>query len=220
MRRIPWEHFVGVLGLALLLVGTWMGLFWAPEDAMQKDVQRIMYVHVPVAWASMLALTVVFVAALGWLFRGKWHWDALLEASNEVGVVLGALLLATGAIWAKPVWNTWWTWDPRLTTAAVMLLAFSGLIALRGFVDDPEKRASWSAVAAIIAYVDVPIVYFSVRWWRSIHQVQSTKGTMNPDMADTLTVMSIAFVLVATWFVARRYRIARARLTAEMEEAA
>lgn len=220
MRRVVWEHWIGALGLLLLLVGTWLSLAWAPADAHMGLVQKIMYVHVPAAWVAMLAFTIVFVAAVGWLWRGTWGWDALVESATEVGVVMGALLLALGSIWARPTWGVWWDWDPRLTTAAVMVLSFSALMALRGFVDDPEKRATWTAVAAIVAYVDVPIVYFSVRWWRSLHQLQSSRGTVDPALLVPLYVMGIAFLLVGVWFVARRYRIARARLAAEMEEEA
>ena len=126
------------------------------------DVQRIMYVHVPTAWNAMLALTFAFVCAVLSLWRGSWQWDTRLEAALEVGVVLSALLCMQGAIWAKPTWGVWWDWDPRLTTTAVMVFAFAGILALRQFVDDPVKRAIWSAVATIIAFVDVPIVYFSV----------------------------------------------------------
>ena len=135
------------------------------------DVQRIMYVHVPTAWNAMLALTFAFACAVASLWRGGIAWDARLEAAIEVGVVLSALLCMQGAIWAKPTWGVWWDWDPRLTTTAVMVFAFGGILALRQFVDDPVKRATWSAVATVIAFADVPIVYFSVRWWNSLHQL-------------------------------------------------
>ena len=113
------------------------------------------------------------------LFTDSWKWDARLEASIEIGVVLALLLCARASIWAKPTWGVWWDWDPRLTTTAVMLFAFLGILALRAFVDDPVRRAIWSAVATIIAYADVPIVYFSVKWWNSLHQVQSSPGTVS-----------------------------------------
>lgn len=220
MRRLAWEHVVGGLGLAGFLYGCWTGLFATPGERHMGEVQRIMYVHVPTAWVAMLAFTVVFVAAIGWLLRGKWHWDALVEASTEVGVVFGALLLVQGSIWARPTWGVWWDWDPRLTTSAVMVLSFSALLALRGFVDDPERRATWTAVAAIIAFVDVPIVYFSVRWWRSLHQIQSSTSTVDKSLLTPLYINAVAVLLMGIWYIARRYRIARARLDAEMQELA
>src|SRR5262245_16403788 len=124
------------------------------------DVQRIMYVHVPTAWNALLALTFAFVCAVVFLIRGGWQWDCRLEAAMEVGVVLSALLCCQGATWAKPTWGVWWDWDPRLTTTAVMVIAFAGILALRRFVDDPPRRAVWSSVAAIVAFVDVPRGYF------------------------------------------------------------
>lgn len=213
-----WEHLVGLLGLALFGFGTWHGLVVAPPDIYMGDVQRIMYVHVPTAWAALLTLTFAFFVAIGWLVRGTWRWDALQEASIEVGVVLGALLLAQGSIWARPTWGVWWDWDPRLTTSAVLVLAFAGILALRSFVDDPRRRATWTAVAAIVAYVDVPIVYFSVRWWRSLHQVQSSPDTVDKPMVLALRINAFALLFLATWLVARRYRLARARNRAELAD--
>jgi heme exporter protein C len=213
-----WEHVVGLFGVVLFLVGSYRGLFVAPPDQFMGDVMRIMYVHVPAAWATLLCFTAVFFFAIAWLWRGAWRWDALLEAGTEVGVVLGCLLIALGSIWARPTWGVWWDWDPRLTTAAVLVLAFGGILALRGFVDDPQRRATWSAVAAIIAYVDVPVVYFSVRWWRSLHQVQSSPSTVDSSMVTPLRINAFAFLFFAIWFIARRYRIAKARRDAELAE--
>jgi len=127
----------------------------------------------------MLVLTFAFGCALAYLLRGGWEWETRLEAAIEAGIVLSALLCAQGAIWAKPTWGVWWDWDPRLTTTAVMVFAFLGILALRQFVDDPVKRAVWSSVAVIIAYVDVPIVYFSVKWWNTLHQGLSTPETVS-----------------------------------------
>src|SRR5262245_27135189 len=131
-------------GALLLLVGSYIGLFLAPPEAYMGDVYRIMYVHVPVAWNTMLAFTFAFFCALGFLWKGDHKWDSRHEAALEVGVVFAALLCMLGSLWAKPTWGVWWDWDPRLTTTAIMLLAFSGIIALRRFVDDPVKRATWS----------------------------------------------------------------------------
>jgi len=142
-------YVLGGLGMALLVWGSTWGLFFAPREAYMGDVQRIMYVHVPTAWNAMLALTFAFACALFFLLRGGWQWDARLETAIEVGVVLSTLLCLQGAIWAKPTWGVWWDWDPRLTTVAVLLFAFGGILALRQFVDDPVKRAVWSAAGLI-----------------------------------------------------------------------
>src|SRR5437870_5719635 len=158
------------IGIALLLVGSYFGLFVAPPEEFMGETQRIMYVHVPTAWFALLAMTIAFVSAVVFLFRNDFKWDARMEGSIETGVVFAFLLCCQGAIWAKPTWGVWWDWDPRLTTTAVLLFAFIGVLALRRFVEEPLKRAIWSSVATIIAYVDVPIVYFPVKGWNSLHQ--------------------------------------------------
>jgi heme exporter protein C len=204
-------------GFLLLLAGSYWGLFHAPRETYMGDVQRIMYVHVPTAWNAMLALTFAFVCAVASLIRGGYRWDARLEASMEVGVVLSALLCIQGAIWAKPTWGVWWDWDPRLTTTAVLVLAFSGIIALRSFVEDPARRAVWSAVAAIVAYVDVPIVYFSVKWWNSLHQLQSTPETVSKAFHWPLRVNAIGILLLMWGLIALRTRVAALRLERQIQ---
>jgi heme exporter protein C len=204
-------------GFLLLLAGSYWGLFHAPRETYMGDVQRIMYVHVPTAWNAMLALTFAFVCAVASLIRGGYRWDARLEASMEVGVVLSALLCIQGAIWAKPTWGVWWDWDPRLITTAVLVLAFSGIIALRSFVEDPARRAVWSAVAAIVAYVDVPIVYFSVKWWNSLHQLQSTPETVSKAFHWPLRVNAIGILLLMWGLIALRTRVAALRLERQIQ---
>jgi len=196
-----------VLGVGLLALGAWLGLVWAPRDAMMGEVQRIMYVHVPSVWLALVGLTLNFGASVVYLFRNDMKLDALAEAAAEVGVLMGANGVLLGAIWGRPTWGVWWTWDPRLTTAAIMLVAYAGYLALRRFVEDPERRAVWSAVVAIIAYVDIPILWFSVKWWRSLHQIQSTPQTVDREMVIPLRVSAFAFLFLLIVFVWQRYRI-------------
>jgi heme exporter protein C len=203
-------------GIALLLVGSYLGLFKVPGETFMGDVQRIMYVHVPTAWNAMLALTFAFACALAFLLRGGWHWDSRMEASVEVGVVLSALLCAQGAMWAKPTWGVWWDWDPRLTTTTVMLFAFIGILTLRHFVDDPVRRAVWSAVAVIVAYVDVPIVYFSVKWWNSLHQTQSTPQTVSSVFHWPLRINAFGVLFLMVGLITLRTRLAALRLRSEL----
>src|SRR5438132_2245921 len=195
------------LGVLCLLTGSYLGLFVAPPEHYMGDVQRIMYVHVPTAWNAMMAMTFAFAAAILFLFTNNWKWDARLEASIEVGVLLAFLLCCQGAIWAKPTWGVWWDWDPRLTTTAVLLFAFAGILALRRFVDDPVKRGVWSSVATVIAYVDVPIVYFSVRWWKSLHQMESRPATVSPQAYPPLPLNGFGLVFLMTDLIALRARI-------------
>ncbi len=207
---------LGVAGVVLLLIGSYFGLFVAPPEQFMGETQRIMYVHVPTAWFALVAMTLAFVAAVVFLFGGDHDWDARMEASIEVGVVLAFLLCCQGAIWAKPTWGVWWDWDPRLTTTAVLLFAFLGILALRKFVDDPHRRAMWSAVATIVAYVDVPIVYFSVKWWNSLHQQQSNPNTVSKPFWIPLRANAFGILLLMMAFIMLRARISALRLKHEL----
>jgi len=215
MGNSRWPFVITGLGLALLAWGSIWGLFFAPREVYMGDVQRIMYVHVPTAWNAMLVLTFAFACATLSLLRGGWGWDARLEAAVEGGVVLSALLCAQGSMWARPTWGVWWDWDPRLTTTAVLLFAFGGILALRQFVDDPVKRAVWTAVAVVIAYVDVPLVYFSVRWWNSLHQLQSTPETVSRAFHWPLRINAFGVLFLMIGLVELRARLAWRRRAAE-----
>jgi heme exporter protein C len=208
MPRSKTPYALVGLGAALLVWGSAWGLFHAPSETYMGDVQRIMYVHVPTAWNAMLALTFAFFCAVLSLWRGGFKWDNRLEASIEVGVVLSALLCMQGAIWAKPTWGVWWDWDPRLTTTAVLVFAFGAILALRQFVDDPVKRATWSAVAAVIAFADVPIVYFSVRWWNSLHQLQSSPETVSKAFHWPLRINAFGILFLMCGLISLRTRVA------------
>lgn len=210
-----WIRWSGPMGLVLLAVGTWIGLFMAPAERHMGDVQRIMYVHVPSAWVAMVCYTTAFVFAIVSLWSGRRKWDDRLVGAVEVGAVLNGLLLIQGSLWGRATWGVWWDWDVRLTTSLVMLLLFAGVLALRRLADDEGRRASWSAVATIVAYVDVPLVYFCVRWWRSLHQVQSSPDTVDPAMVVPLRLNAIGLLLVAIWMASRRSRIERTRREAE-----
>jgi heme exporter protein C len=209
-------YVLAAFGCGLLAWGSYWGLLVAPRETYMGDVQRIMYVHVPTAWNALLALTFGFGCAVASLVRGGWRWDARLEAAMEVGVVLSALLCMQGSIWAKPTWGVWWDWDPRLTTTAVMVFAFGGILALRRFVDDPTKRAVWSAAAAVVAFADVPLVYFSVKWWNSLHQLQSTPQTVSSAFYWPLRINAFGILFLMSGMMALRTRVAALRLRDEL----
>lgn len=212
--RTPWIFLA--LGAALFLFGSYWGLFLAPREKFMGDVQRIMYVHVPTAWNWMLAVLFSFWCAVAFLFKNDLKWDMRLEGALEVGTLLAFLLCCQGAIWAKPTWGVWWDWDPRLTTTAVLLFAFLGILALRSFVEDPIRRAIWSSVATIIAAVDLPIVYFSVKWWNSLHQQQSTPQTVSSAFHLPLRVNAFAVLFLMIGFIMLRARVAGYRLRQEL----
>lgn len=218
---VAWEHPLGAYGLAMLAVGNWFGLFVAPAERFMGDAGRILYVHVPAAFLAMGTFLGAATCALLFLVRGGRHWDSAMEALTEVGVLQTGLLLALGSIFARPTWGVWWDWDPRLTSSTVMLLSFVGVLLLRSVVRDPDRRATWSAVATVISGVNVPIVYQSVKWWRSLHQVQSemlSNSSIDPSMRAILYFNVFAFLFLTVWFSARRYRIAEARAESETPE--
>ncbi len=215
LRPTLWRLLAVAAPLALCF-GAFLGLRWAPPDREMGDVQRIMYVHVPAVWMTLLALTLNFGCSITYLMKGGWGADALGEASAAVGVFFGTVGVFLGAVWGRPTWGVYWTWDPRLTTAAIALVVYTGYLALRRFVDDPDRRAVWSAVVGIVAFADIPIIWYSVRWWRSLHQVQSTPKTVDPEMTLSLRWNSAAFLLFLVAFLWRRYRLAMAERQAEL----
>jgi heme exporter protein C len=202
---------VGVLAFIGLAIAHYFGLFVAPSEAMMGDVGRILYIHPQTAQAAMLCFLGAFVCAVGSLWSGKTGWDDAMASFAEVGVLLGVLLLAQGCLWAKPTWGVYWVWSPRLITSAIMVLSFVGVLVLRRLVDDPVRRATWSAVAAIVSAADVPIVWFSVKWWRDQHQMQSDAAS---DFANTFRWVAhaswICVMVLAGWMIWLRYRLARA----------
>ena len=221
MMPFSWEIPLGVGGFLMLGIGHGLGLFMSPKEMHMGNVGRIIYAHVPAAWIGMIAFLLAAIFALAFLFTNRRAWDSAMEAACEVGVLEGVLMLVTGAIFGRPTWGVWWTWDPRLTSAAVMTMSFVGVLLLRGIVRDPDRRATWSAIATILAGVNVPIVYMSVQWWASLHQTQSEgmKGsTIDPTMRWILYFNAMAFLFVTVWFMAQRWRIAERRAEAEMPE--
>jgi heme exporter protein C len=206
-RTLGWATLVGLAGTAVL------GLLVVPADAEQGDVQRLMYVHVPAAWLAYLSFTVVFVASVAYLRTGRIRWDRMAVASAEIGVLFCTLTLVLGSLWGRPVWGTWWTWDPRLTTTVVLLLVYVGYLSLRRVADSPSRRAHWSAVVGVVGFVDVPIVHMSVVWWRSLHQeatvVRPGAPTMDGSMLVALLVGTVAFSLAYSYLMAVRMRVGR-----------
>ncbi len=200
------------VGGSLLTLGCLWGLLFAPAEVFMGDVYRIFYIHVPTAWNGLLLLTAAFICAIMYLLKGDLMWDDRLEASMEAGVVLSALLTVQGSIWARPTWGVWWNWDPRLTTTAILVFAFAGILALRSSLREPRRKAMVTAVATIVAAADVPLVYFSVRFWNSLHQIQSSPETVSAAFVWPLRVNAIAvLILMAGLISVRAETVARLR---------
>jgi len=211
----------GVAGgiiLAAFLAAQVTGIVISPAEAGMGHLQKIMYVHVPAAWSAFLAFGLVFIMSIAYLVRRNERHDLLAASAAEVGVVLTGLTLALGSIWGKPTWGVWWTWDPRLTSTAVLFVIFVGYLALRSFVDEPGQRARWAAAVGILGFLNVPIVYMSVRWWRTLHQPGSSPATVDDPYVWGLRTNAVAFLLVMAWFVRRRYQTALTRSRAEALE--
>jgi heme exporter protein C len=215
---------VALIAIALLLLvsGQVVGFLTSPPDRDMGHLQKIMYVHVPAAWSSFIAFFVVFCASTTVLIKRSEKADLVAAAAAEAGAVLTGLTLALGSIWGRPTWGVWWTWDARLTSEAVLFLVFVGYLSLRALTDDPERRARWSAAVGILGSMNVPIVYMSVKWWRTLHQMQSSPKTVDPNYVLGLRWNAIAFSVATAAFIVTRYRAAQIERAAEQraEEAA
>ena len=204
---------LGWLAALALGAGLVMGFGVAPREVIQGNVQRIMYLHVPTVLVAYLAFAVVFLASIAYLWRRDLAADRLAHASAEVGVLFTGLTIAAGAIWGKPTWGTWWTWDARLTSVAILFVMYLGYLLLRGMIEDRDRAARYSAVLGIIAALDVPLVHFSVYWWRTLHQPPSLlkpgPATMPQSIVAALVVNIAAFALLYAYFVAKRVTLLR-----------
>jgi heme exporter protein C len=209
------ERTLGIVTTVGLAVGLYASFLYAPADAVQGDVQRLMYLHVPLILVSYLAFFVVFVTSILYLWRRQQQHDAIAHSSAEIGVLFTALAIAIGSIWGRPTWGAWWTWDARLTTTAILLLMFLGYLMLRTLVEDPSRGATFCAVLGIIGFLDIPIIHMSVVWWRTLHQPASMlrpgPSTVAPDMQVALYANLAAFALLYGYLLVKRLRIEEAR---------
>lgn len=219
IRVYPGDRWL--LGVALVLLGAgWaLGLAWVPPDRYQGEAQRLMYVHVPAAWSALGLFALAAGAAARHLWKRTPGSDRLSRAAIETGLLFGALTLALGMVWGRPVWGVWWAWDPRLTSTAVLLVLFAGVLGLRRAIEDPARRAVVSAAATLLAAVDLPIVHQSVVWWQSLHQrptlLRLGAPTIAGSMLFVLLLNTLAMSLLAGWLVLRRVRIARLEATVD-----
>ena len=207
-----WTLLPPLTGAAMLamLVGA---VIVAPREAIEGEVQRLFYIHVPSAIAAYLCFSVVFAASVALLWTRNLRFDAIARAAAGVGVLFTALTLATGAIWGKPIWGVWWAWDARLTSTLVLLLIYSGYLLARSLSDRGDVQAArYAAVFAIIGFVDIPIINLSVRWWRTLHPdpiVTRLPGTQTlPDSMLAVLVLGMAAItLLALWLMALRSEV-------------
>lgn len=191
---LPW---LWVATLGFMLAGLGVGFFVAPTDATQGEAYRVIFIHVPAAWMSMLLyLAMAFWAAIGWAFHVRLA-AMLARAIAPTGALFTVIALWTGAFWGKPTWGTWWVWDARLTSELILLFLYLGVLALAGAIDDTRRADRAAALLALVGAVNVPVIYFSVRWWNTLHQGATISMTAAPKMASTMLVglllMTLAF---------------------------
>ncbi len=207
-RLIPW---FSALALLACVTGLWIGFFVAPPDAQQGDGYRIIFLHVPASWMSMfIYLVMAFWSALGLSFRTRLSGMMSL-ALAPTGAMFTALALITGSLWGKPMWGTWWVWDARLTSELILLFLYLGYLALHAAIDDPQRADRACGVLALVGTVNIPIIYFSVQWWNTLHQGASVSLTHAPSMAMTMLagMMLMAF---AAWMYTIAVVLVRVRV--------
>lgn len=210
---------LNIVTAILFVAATGMVFFYAPTEAVMGQVQRVFYFHVASGWVGMLSFLVAAVAGIAYLRTGRRNLDIIGLSAVEIGMTFVFINIVTGSIWARPIWNTWWTWDPRLTTATIMELIYAAYLMLRQGVEDPSRRARFGAVYAIVGFISVPMTFLSIRLFRTIHPVvigssdPTAEGTfdMTPKMLQTFmfSLLTFSFVfMVVLWHRVRLGRLA------------
>ena len=210
--------------ITLFVIALYMVFIYAPREAVMGDVQRVFYFHVSAGWVGFLAFFVTLAVGIVYLITRNRKWDRVAVASVEIGVVFIFINIVSGSIWARPIWNTWWTWDPRLVTATIMLLLYLAYLMLRQGVDDPDRRARFGSVYGIVAFVSVPITFLSIRIWRTIHPVVIGSGDpsgeggfdMTPPMVQAFMFSLLTFTFIYATLLWYRARLGR--LSERVEE--
>lgn len=206
-KLIPW---FGVAAAILAIIGMYVGFFMAPTDAQQGEGYRIIFLHVPVSWMSMfIYLVMAFWAAVGLAFNNRLA-AMMASALAPTGAMFTFLSLWTGALWGKPMWGTWWVWDARLTSELILLFLYIGFIALQSAVDEPRRADKAGAVLALVGVVNIPIIYFSVQWWNTLHQGASVSLTQAPSMA-ALMLIGMLLMALASWMYTVAIALMRVR---------
>jgi heme exporter protein C len=206
---VNWGTLLGVLCILAFIGGLFTVFFYAPREATMGEVQRIFYFHVSSAWVGFFGFFVTALAGVLYLVSNKRHWDIVALSSAEIGLAFISMTLLTGMLWAKPAWGAYWTWEPRLTISAVQWLIYIAYVMLRGSVFSQEREARFAAVYGIVAFITVPLSWFAIRWWRTIHpQVISSEGmAMTPKMIHTLFVSLGVFTIIYGSLLFQRIRL-------------
>jgi len=202
--------YFAVLAALLCIAGMWIGLFVAPTDAQQGEGYRIIFLHVPASWMSMfIYIVMAFWSAMALVFNTRLS-SMMATALAPTGAMFAALSLITGSLWGKPMWGTWWVWDARLTSELILFFLYVGYLALYAAIDDPRRADKACAVLALVGVVNVPIIYFSVQWWNTLHQGASISMTRAPSMARTM-LLGMLLMALAAWMYSIAVALYRVR---------
>ncbi len=212
-----WLSVLDFATAGIMLIATALVFLYAPEEAVMGQVQRVFYFHVSAGWVGMLGFLVAAIAGIVYLRSGRRDWDIVGLSAVEIGMAFAFINIVTGSIWARPIWNTWWTWDPRLTTATVMELIYAAYLMLRAGIEDPDRRARFGAVYAIVGFLSVPLTFLSARLFRTIHPVVIGGGDpnatgsfdMTPKMLQTFMFSLLAFSVFFADLLWHRVRLGR-----------
>jgi heme exporter protein C len=209
MIKITPGKVIDIAAAVSIPTALYFAFIFAPVEARMGAVQKIFYFHVASAWVGFFALFVTFIASIVFLKKRTGMSDYIAASSAEIGLLFCTAVIVTGPLWAKPVWGAYWSWDPRLTTTLVLWFIYAGYILLRKFISETEKKRVYSAVLGIIGFVDVPIVFFSIRWWRTIHPnvLQKGGGGLHSHMLIALLVSIAAFTLLYISLMNKRVRL-------------
>ena len=220
-RGFNWGYALTIVSAILMLVALYMALVWAPDATnltapAERYAQRIFYFHVPSAWIGFLAFIVAAVASVLYLITRKQKWDIWALSSVEIGLAFFTMVMLSGPIWAKPTWNVWWTWDPRLTISTISWLLYIGYLMLRGAIDNPERQARFAAVYALVAVISIPLNWMAIRWWRTIHPAVVAPGKnadamggfgMSDNIQTTLIFCVFAFTVFFVTLMVHRIKL-------------
>ncbi len=216
--RLPLVSLIlWVITLVGMGVTLWLAFFYAPTDAVEGQPQRIFYVHVPISWIGMLAFVIMAIAGAVYLKTKDERWDWVARSAAEIGTVFITLALITGSIWGRTTWGTWWTWDARLTTTLILWFIYIGYLMLRNYMGRTPASARAGAVMSLVCVIDVPIIYESVNWWRTLHPSAEVgvAGALPPPVVLTLMISLTVFTVFYALLMIQAYQLQRAQTLAQ-----
>ena len=218
MSELPIATLIlGILSFVGMMISLWMIFLYAPEDAIEGQVQRIFYFHVPMAWLGMLSFIIMAVVGVVYLIKKDERWDMVGRAASEVGMIFLTLAIILGSLWGRPIWGTWWTWDPKLTACLILWFMYVGYMMVHSYMGRTPESARAAAVVALIGVVDVPIIYEATNWWRTLHPAAEigVAGALPPSVTLTLMVALTTFTLLYSFMMIQLYQLVKMQTLAQ-----